>query len=240
MLHYFNLQNVQSYLILWCMFIMIPVLPAQSNNYLEQPIIERKIIESHWEELKMGIDYSEDIGEIEKEKEKKEQEKEEIVFSEPSPFVAALLKFLLIASAIGIIAFLIYKLMGEVNGPKNSKIKKGAISDIDLEEIEERVMETDLEYYIKEAEEAGQFSLAIRLYYLAIIKSLSLQGVIEWKKEKTNRIYLTEAKKSTYSSDFQETTRIFEQVWYGRTKLSAENYSLLKSKFAQLVQNIKA
>lgn len=221
-----------------CLFTMITSLPAQSNHYLEHPIIERNISKNNWEELKTGIDYSEDTGDIEKEKKKKE--KEEINFSPPSPFIAGLLKFLLIASAIGIVAFLIYKLMGEVNGPKNSKIKKGAISDIDLEEIEERVMETDLEHYIKEAEATKQFNLAIRLYYLAIIKELSLQGIIEWKKEKTNRIYLSETRKSTYAVDFQETTRIFERVWYGRNKLTAKNYSSMKTKFIQLIQNIKA
>ena len=48
--------------------------------------------------------------------------------------------------------------------------------------FEEHIYESDLDRFIREATEQGNYALAIRLYYLAIIKELSLNRTILWKK----------------------------------------------------------
>ena len=55
------------------------------------------------------------------------------------------------------------------------------------EKIEENIHESDLDKFIKQAESEEKYNLAIRLYYLAIIKELSLGKLIKWKRNKTNR-----------------------------------------------------
>ena len=58
----------------------------------------------------------------------------------------------------------------------------------------------------EEALAAGNFSLAVRLYYLQVIKTLSEQNAIAWSREKTNRDYLHETREHRIGEQFQRTS----------------------------------
>ena len=147
-------------------------------------------------------------------------------------FFGPIFKFLLIVGAIVLIAFLLIKLLNAEHlfSPKNRKIK-GRTSQIDIENIEENLYESDLEQFIQQALAEKNYALAIRLYYLAILKELSLSGQIKWKKDKTNREYIAEMGGKNLSSKFRETTLIFERVWYGSEELTADVFEEIAPKF---------
>jgi hypothetical protein len=137
-------------------------------------------------------------------------------------------KFFLIALAVVVLAFIIANMVGAEGwslAPNNRKVqqKKGAIP-ITVENVEDNIYESDLDRFIREALEKENYSQAVRLYYLAIIKELSLKKWIKWKKDKTNRDYIRELSNTKYQGSFRNVTRMFERVWYGKQKLHGTDF----------------
>lgn len=160
--------------------------------------------------------------------------------AQPSTFeivAAPFFKFLLIVGGILLLVFLIMKLMNAENlfSQKNKKISQ-AKNHINLDNIEENLHESDLEGFIKQALSDKNYALAIRLYYLAILKELSLSGQIKWKKDKTNQEYLREMNGQNLKPNFQETTLIFERVWYGTGALTESIFQEIEPKFKAVLQ----
>lgn len=147
----------------------------------------------------------------------------------------ALAQFLLIAGGIVLIAFLIWSILGYDKQAKNKKIKRKP-ENIDIRKIEENIHEADMNDYIRQAKEVGDFNLAVRLYYLAALKELSLKKHIKWKVDKTNGEYLREMRSQPAFDEFRSLTRIFEQSWYGNRPLDADFFAELEPRFDRFIQ----
>ena len=112
-------------------------------------------------------------------------------------------------------------------------------SQVTIENIDAHIHESDLDRMIRQAVEQRNFSLAVRLYYLAIIKELSLSRAIRWRREKTNRDYLRELRHTPLFENFREATRIFERSWYGNKRLAEADFQMLQPRLQQLVAAAK-
>nr|WP_230688324.1 DUF4129 domain-containing protein [Hymenobacter jeongseonensis] len=88
----------------------------------------------------------------------------------------------------------------------------------------ENIHAVDYAARIAEAEEAGNFRLAIRLGYLEVLKHLTDRGFIQWQPDKTNHAYLAEITTGPLRDAFRSITRQFEYVWYGELRLNAALY----------------
>ena len=216
--------------------------PTPKEVYYGTKMIERKFDEEKWKEITKDFDYSDALGRI-------DNVDDDSLYESSSQsrridnnsnnggnaeFWKSLIKILLL---IGIIAVSVYKLMGSENffAPKNRKIQRSGPM-YSVEDIEDNIHESDLELFIREAIDNKNYTLAIRGYYLAIIKELSLVKKIKWKRDKTNKDYLSEMRQNSLFQRFRETTRIFEKVWYGEDHLQEEEFLVLKPKFEQLIQ----
>ena len=95
------------------------------------------------------------------------------------------------------------------------------------ETLSENIHELDFPTQLREAEEAGNLRLAVRLGYLALLKQLSDRHLIDWQPDKTNQTYLRELaiQRPNLRPPFAETTRQFEYVWYGELPLSPALYA---------------
>ena len=127
--------------------------------------------------------------------------------------------------------------MAGINRPKERKLAEQKMT-IDIEHIEENLHESDLDRFIRQALEQEDYPLAIRLYYLAVIKELSLKHLIKWKRDKTNSDYLKEVSHPQLKSSFSAATRVFEQIWYGKASIDAETFAELRPAFQQFIQKI--
>ncbi|MEM6963273.1 MAG: DUF4129 domain-containing protein [Bacteroidota bacterium] len=201
---------------------------------MDSEISEAKFDEAAWKNTISEIDYS---NQVEVEKKESDFDEDEGVghgrayesdeFAPPADvgdFWRGFFKFFLIALAVIILAFIIANMVGAEGwslAPSNKRVQpaKNAIP-ITLENIEDNIYESDLDRFIREALEKGNHAQAVRLYYLAIIKELSLKKWIRWKKDKTNRDYIRELTNTNFQSGFKNVTRMFERVWYGKQKLS--------------------
>ena len=111
--------------------------------------------------------------------------------------------------------------------------------EIDLNNIEDNLETAELDPIIKKAIAAKNFPLAIRLYYLAILKELTLAGAITWKKDKTNRIYAQEMQPHRLMEDFRHVTSIFERVWYGDSVLGESAFESIQPSFQNLLNETR-
>ena len=160
-------------------------------------------------------------------------------WGEASKVWLGIMKLLLILSIVFILFVLLRNVLGITSTPRNRKLRKSSnIDQIDIEKIEENLHESDLERFIRQALEQQNYALAIRLYYLAILKELSLSKAIHWKKNKTNRRYLMEMKSSPLSADFKDLTRVFERIWYGNHSITDQDYKSLEPRFRSFVDRI--
>jgi len=121
--------------------------------------------------------------------------------------------------------------------PRNRVLSRDG-TEITLANLDEYIHETDLERFLREALASSNWPLAVRLYFLQTIKQLSEKGVIVWSKEKTNRDYLREMRSHRLSTQFRDTTRQYERVWYGNQEISAADFALLEPEFKALLGEI--
>lgn len=147
------------------------------------------------------------------------------------------MQVLLFGVVIIALALLLFFLVGG-KYTKNTKIKNEKAFTV--EDIEERIHESDLDKFLREALSKSDFRLAVRIYYLAIIKELSIKEFIRWKKDKTNREYLNEviARKPDIYNDFRDTTLAFEKVWYGDIKITEGDYMNISPRFKQFIESL--
>ncbi len=225
-----------------------------ARPYTESAIEPQSFDRERWASAKEGIDYSgqppgqepsEQAGDNGNQRgggERQPQQTPPDAYNSPpmsSEMATMLLKGLSFIGIAVLLAFLIRYLLGLQRAPRNEKIRRpGRSGGIDLEQIEERLHEAELQDYIRQAVEQGNYTLALRLHYLEVLKQLSGRKLILWKKDKTNRQYLNELSGHPLQQHLTELTRIFEHHWYGRHPLAADDYPALANRFRQMEQQI--
>lgn len=208
-----------------------------TEDYMNSEIVEKKFDKSAWKNAIEGIDYSNapakkevtDKPDVETEDDDRVYEDESFT---PPPdmgkFWRGFFKFFLIALAVVVLAFIIANMVGAEGwslAPSNRKLEQTKSNiPITLENVEDNIYESDLDRFIREALEKENYTQAVRLYYLAIIKELSLKKWVRWKKDKTNRDYIRELSNTSFQHGFRNVTNVFERVWYGKQNLGGSDF----------------
>jgi hypothetical protein len=117
------------------------------------------------------------------------------------------------------------------------KLKNAEISYTD-DQIEERLMETDMERLIRLALENGNYQLAIRYTFLKTLKSLVEHNKLNWKKQYTNRDYLTQLYQTNYYEGFRAIVLTYERKWYRDDVSTMEEFERYKNSCKQLNPNL--
>jgi hypothetical protein len=93
---------------------------------------------------------------------------------------------------------------------------------------------------LAQARSAGNFKLAVRFYFLSILKKLHNSGIISWKRDKTNRDYLYELfSRNYYFEEIRRLTNSYEEVWYGEHVLTEESFQVLTEDFERIHDKLK-
>lgn len=104
---------------------------------------------------------------------------------------------------------------------------------ISHDDIERNLKHVDFEKLIKETLKIGDKRLAVRYYYLWILKKMSEKSIIEWNPEKTNSDYLYEIKSNELRRDFGYVSYLYNYIWYGEfdlDEITSENALLALEK----------
>jgi hypothetical protein len=203
--------------------------PSPDMAYTESKVERRSFDEGRWSTLKKGMHYGPEKP-APKEKKKKDRKAPDLDLHDNSSTEFGPLVKTLFFVLIGGLLILIMVMMADGKrffGPKDSKLKP-AVSAAELEKIEENLQEAELDDPIRRAAKAGDYPLAVRLYYLAVLKELAVRNIIRWKRDKTNGAYLRELAGSPMFPTVQQVTLIFERVWYGKVELSRPDFEELE------------
>ena len=224
------------------MLLLTVSLSAQgpTETYNSSEVLEQDLDYDRWKQLTKDVEYK-----VKKPKEKKKREsQQDLDLDAPNPpswdlgdwsAPAKLIIILFLAALIGIIIYYVVK-------NQNKKVDRAPVpSDEEIiEKIEQDIEQSDIDAYLAKAIAEGNYSLAIRLHYLNILKSLSLKEIIKWKKDKTNRAYLFEIKERKMKSDFRALTNICERICYANVVLEQFEYESLAPVFEIISDNIKS
>lgn len=118
---------------------------------------------------------------------------------------------------LGIVVLgVVYLIVMSLIGKKGFWIFSKSHKNISAQDItEEDIRQMNFGEMISETKEQGNYRLAIRYYYLWLLKRLTNREIIEWHWEKTNSDYLYEIKNNTLKQDFEYLSYIYEHSWYG-------------------------
>lgn len=219
-------------------FFLLPgILAAQG----QERVVERRAVpEQAWQKAAEGLDYSRDLPAQPKPKKERSGDRSSRTgssgsdWSAMSRFWGNFFQVLAILIACAAIAYGIYWMIRQ---PRNRRIARDG-AEITLDNLDAYIHETDLDRFLREALAQRNYPLAVRIYFLQIIKDLSQKGAIRWSKEKTNRDYLREMYGHTLAQPFREATRAFEYTWYGNTPLSETEFKRLEPAFKSLLARI--
>lgn len=134
---------------------------------------------------------------------------------------------ILLAAAV---AFGVMKLLG-----LDLKIFSGKSKPVEVpySETLDNIHEINFTEEIDKAISSGNYRLAVRLFYLRLLKQLSDSDQISWQPEKTNQAYIYEIVDPRKRSLFKTLTTQFEYIWYGEFYIDQDNFKQVRSAFDQ-------
>lgn len=144
----------------------------------------------------------------------------------------SILLYTLLAIFLGYVLYTLF-----VNASLSDKGK--TIKTEILERAPVEIPKSELEKMLENALANSDYRLAIRIYFIFILKELSSKKWISWKKEKTNSAYLSEMSKREEYSLFSDTVTIFELAWYGDYEIKKTDYSIVELKLKQLLKDLE-
>lgn len=103
---------------------------------------------------------------------------------------------------------------------------------------QENIHEIDFDRSLAEAVAAQNYRIAVRLWYLQLLKILSDKKLIEWQINKTNRTYINELKDTSLVQAFKKITALFEAVWYGNKDIDEKDFEEINAQFQTFKNSI--
>ncbi len=157
---------------------------------------------------------------------------------EVTGFWAILLKLLPYLIIVGVL-FLLGWLFMKVN-PREMLFEKQEAPQVILTEDEDIIQNKDIQQLIALALQEKNYRLAIRYYYLSVLKKMSETELIQWESQKTNTDYLKELTDTSLKNKFQHITRLYDFIWYGSFEINQTSFQQAEQKFKSITNTISA
>lgn len=204
---------------------------ASDKHHLDNKVNIQKIDRDRWRTVVKNYNYTE-ISE------KPSPERKRSNFKFPDIGLGLWpLKIIFFSLIIGLLAFVVYKLISASWTNKQTGIKEPSIS---LETIGDELEHADLERVLQQMLNEKNYKAAVRILYLLVIKELWNKQFINWKKDKTNFDYLSEMRANEKFAQFNRLTFLYELVWYGDRALNENEYQELSPLYRNFVDSVKA
>jgi hypothetical protein len=237
-----------------------PKLVTEKNGFTREPIEVKKFDQNKWKKIVGNRDYSSGVrkkkngkeGDTEGENdygeggkrargESMRDDEYQEDSSEPMSINFPGLNYIVYALAIAILIYILFLVIKNSTAKrKNTKLSK-QLTVIEGTPVD-NIQELEIDRLLREAMSSGNYRLAIRIYFLGLLKKLDEDRIIAWKKDKTNRDYLNEIfSKDFHYAEVKRLTLAYEEVWYGDHNLTTDSYESIINSFrdigAKLNQN---
>ena len=231
-----------------CIFLLNVNTSLWASSTVQQPQTERQFNEGfkdNYSGRKYNYEGKEEVrstsskhGDPSKYSENKPYSKEDNNANDSS-FNFNALNWLFILILILAVGYLAYTLLNDgssklFSSRNNEKIK--SYFEINADNI----AHADIKTLIANAENTNDYRLAIRYYYLLVLKQLTLKNLIKYADDKTNADYMNAIADEKFSKDFAYTSYIYNYTWYGEFALNMKQYQLAKASFVQLIKEVNS
>lgn len=149
-------------------------------------------------------------------------------------FIINILPYLILLILVVFAVWLFIKI-----DPGGSILKEPAKPGVNLSLEEEIIQKQDISKLIEKALADKNYRLAIRYYYLLVLKKLRDQKVIEYQFQKTNAEYLSEIQDVFLREHFRQITRFYDFIWYGGFQVDETQFSKARREFEVVLDNLK-
>lgn len=148
-----------------------------------------------------------------------------------------LFRLLLLAVTAAALIFGLLRLAGRFRRRVKAEREKPEAREILGELIEEGTTAEDLFRNAAELARQGNYRLAIRRAYIALLYELELRGNLQLHHSRTNRDYLNELRAMPHiHTPVEELTSTFERTWYGEAETRLEDYAGFVEKYREVVR----
>ena len=143
-----------------------------------------------------------------------------------------ILAFLVVAGAIYMVVRIILNKEGMwIFGRSRKNITVQDVSEEDIHQMDFRQLTQD-------TKRAGNYRLAIRYYYLWLLKKLSANEIIDWHWDKTNSDYLYEIKNTMLKKDFEYLSYVYDYSWYGDFPIDEAAFAKAEKAFLKTLNTL--
>ncbi len=147
--------------------------------------------------------------------------------------------FLTYLVAGAVVIFAVYMIVRAILNKESAWIfgksrKNIAVQDIDGENIHEM----DFPVLVEDTIATGNYRLAIRYYYLWLLKELSEREIIQWHYEKTNSDYAYEIKKESLRKQFEYLSYVYDYSWYGEFPINESAFAKVRKAFRETLNTL--
>lgn len=212
-----------------------PQATQNAKAYMNEDVNVKKFDDEKWKEVVRDVTFDEDPEKKEfKKKDAKPEKQSNSGFTLPAvdPGILKVISFVVVFILFALIVYLVLR-----NTKVSQPVKK--MKATDAAALVENIEELDTDDLLKHALSSEDLRLAVRVHYLLLLKKLNEVGLIAWKKDKTNRDYLSEiyGRNSCYD-DVRNLTLAYEFVWYGERSVSSEAFQRLSGEFESVNRQI--
>lgn len=140
--------------------------------------------------------------------------------------------------AVLIIVFVIYLIVKAIIDKEGQWIfgKNANKRNLYYSDIEKNIHLLDFDKLIKESIQSGEKRVAIRYYYLWLLKVMAQNHYIEWDIEKTNSDYLYELQRPAHKEEFTYLSYLYNYIWYGEFEIDETSFSKAQNRFKNAIK----
>jgi hypothetical protein len=109
---------------------------------------------------------------------------------------------------------------------------------IPIADVANNIHESNFKQLVNEASTDLNYRLAVRYYYLWVLKELNAAKFIHYDVEKTNSDYQFELLNTEMKKPFLYTSYLYNYIWYGEFEVNTLEFEKARTAFDQLLNQI--
>lgn len=149
-------------------------------------------------------------------------------------FFLKLLPYLLVMAIAAFGVWLFTRL-----NPGNYLLAPKEEPEVFLSEEEKIIKSENISDLIEKAIRDGDYRLAVRYYYLQLLRQLNAKELIHYEFQKTDTEYLNELRKEHFRPELKKLMRIYDFIWYGSFPISEDDFQKTQRSFQDFQTSLK-
>lgn len=149
-------------------------------------------------------------------------------------FLYNFLPYIILGCIILFVIWLFYKI-----NPGSKLLLSKETPEVFYTDEEEIIKSKNIQNLMDQALTNKDYRLAVRYYFLLILKQLNEAQIIEYQFDKTNSDYFKEIKSNSMLNSFKKVSMLYEYTWYGNFLVTDQDYSKASNQLGDFHSKIK-